>query len=268
MIRFFFVYNIFIDMRQLIKKLLRENLGNSTNETTEEFYNRFEGKNVNPDFLKNSFKNPDFELRMTHDGGVKQYDCSISDYNKCETNTFRFLKNQLQHGVERYYPVSGWAFLPSTTYFEHFWVYDEVTDLFLEITPFKDGKLAYAYGGVINKNVNNDILNANSFSDIDFLRGKTGSSLYQKHMDQPSNPKFDAKKGVDDTSENMFNYIMKNPNYSELQNYIKSSNIDSIYGLKPHLNRIKNAQETVRNNRDFNYYETLIKQINSILRKQ
>jgi len=239
-------------MKSLIKKLLRENL-RQKEETTEEFYNRFNETNPNKEFLENNFKNPNFELRLTHDGGVEMKKCGMSNYNKCETNVFKFIQINLKNGIERYYPVKGWAFLNSTTYFEHYWIYDEVTNLFLEITPLDSNKLPYAYGGVIYKDINDEILNANSITTLRF-------GANDSYDDNPSVPDFDIKTVKKD---NLFNYVMTNNTYSDLKNFINSydNKITSIEGIKNLINPLEVLQDNARVNSQFNYYTKLIKQI-------
>lgn len=253
-------------MKDLIKKLLREGL-EGNNESLRDFYNRFKQENSNPEFLEKSFKNPDFELRLTHEGGVKEHYYHYGQPNRCETNTFNFLKRLVERNDHRFYPVSGWVFLESTAYYEHFWVYDAVNDMFLDVTPM-NGDLPYAYGGVINYNINDEIKDADNVFDVDFLKGKAHSSLYAKCETNPSTPKLDTyKKSTDSDEKKLFNYIAKSPEYSELNDLIKQRHIENFNELKSMIPRLNNYLETVRNNREFNLYTKLIKQIEALDKK-
>jgi hypothetical protein len=234
------------------KLLLKE-----AKETVEEFIERFEKENSNPNFLNNHLKVPNFRLELTHDDNVKLKRDYCSLPNKCETNTFNFVKDMVQMNNHRYYPVSGWAFLESTTYFEHFWVYDASEDIFLDVTPM--GKsIPYAYGGVINFNINDDILNAEKFNDVPFLLGKTGSSLYKKYEDSETLPI--AKKQNTD----ILDFIHQNKKYEDLSEFIQNNNIDNINQLKGFLPKLENERDNVRNNRDWDYYSNLIEQIKNL----
>ena len=249
-----------MELRKFIKTTLREYLNENVNnysETVEEFINRFENENPNKNFLKNHLKVPNFKLYLKHDGDVKfrNYSCSLP--NKCETNTYNFIKNMIGLNNHRYYPVSGWAFMESTTYFEHFWVYDAVNDIFLDVTPMT-GDLPYAYGGVINFNINDDILNSKKYNEIPFLLGKVGNSLYKNHQNNKPLP-INKKQNKD-----IFDFINNNDKYSDLSEFIKDKNISDVKYLKSYLPKLKNKQEVVRNNREFDYYDRLIKQIQNL----
>lgn len=251
-------------MRKLIKQKLREGL--EKQESLKDFYDRFKKTNENPNFLENNFKNPEFELRLTSEGGVKKMETCYSEKNRCETNTFNIIKQYVKNDDHRYFPVSGWIFLDSTSYYEHFWVYDAVNNLFLEVTPLD--KLGYAYGGVINKNINNEILNAEKYSDVRFLLGKTGHSLYQKHIDNDSKPKLDRYNQSEQTyDEKLFNYINKTPEYESLKIFVNSEGIDNLVDLQRTLPKLKELQSNTRNNRDYDYFDLIIKQINGLIKK-
>lgn len=221
-------------------------------ETVQVFVDRFEIENSNSDFLKNNLKNPNFRLELVHDGNVKIKEYKHSIDNKCELNVFNFIKQMVKLNNHRYYPVSGWAFLKSTTFFEHFWIYDAVDDLFLDITPI-DGELPYAYGGVVNFNINDDILNAKKYTEIDFLKGKAYHSLYKNN----SLP-------IEQSRKDIFDFINNNEKYKDLSSFIKVNNITNIEELKKYVIKLENIRDNVRNNRDWDYYTNLINQIKHI----
>jgi hypothetical protein len=251
-------------MKRLIKKLLRENLNG---ENLRDFYNRFKQTNTNPNFLENNFKNPNFELRLTNEGGVKMVNFNQAESNRCETNSFKFVKTMIQNDDHRFYPVSGWAFMKSTTYFEHFWVYDAVNNMFLDVTPL-NGEVPYAYGGVINKDINDEIMDAESVFDVSFFKGKTSSSLYSNCESKPSIPKIDSfsssKKSYD---SKLFDYIAKNSKYHDLNELIKNNNISNLHELVKLLPKLKESMMQVRNNKEYNLYDKLIRQIKSLMKE-
>lgn len=244
---------------EIYNKIIKESL---SQESVKDFYDRFNNKRKST-FLIDHFKNPNFELRLTHEGGVK-VDDACGMYNRCETNTFNFISNKVKNGDHRYFPVSGWAFMESTTYFEHFWVYDAVNDLFLDVTPMHDGKLAYAYGGVINKDINDEIVNAEKFSDVKFLLGKHFTSLYADFIDNESNPKLNSYVAKDNHEEQLFDFIENSSKYSELSYLIKSTNSYSIKELRLLIPKLKEMMYNVRNNKEYVMYDKLIKQIETI----
>jgi len=248
-------------MKSLIRTLLRENLNE---EDLKGFYNRFKQSNSNPNFLDNHFKNSEFELRLTSEGGVKIVKFNQGERNKCETNSFKFIKTMVEANDHRYYPVSGWAFMESTTYFEHFWVYDSVNDMFMDVTPL-EGELPYAYGGVINKNINDEILNAKSVFDVSFFRGKVSSSLYADCELNTSTPKTDSYKTSNDSYDSkLFDFISKNQKYQDLNDLIKNEGISDLIELKALLPKLERAMSVVRNNREYSLYDKLIQQIKSL----
>lgn len=227
----------------------------NTSETIDEFCTRFENENSNPTFLKNNFKNENFKLLLTHDGNVKIKKYNSALPNKCESNVFNFIKNMANLNNHRYYPVSGWAFLESTTYFEHFWIYDALDNVFLDITPMSD-KLPYAYGGVINFNINDDISKADKYNQIPFLLGKTANSLYTNDL-----YKTNTSVDISTKTQTLFDFIYKNVNYKDLSAFIKTNNISSIEELEKYIPKIQNIIDNTKNNRDYDLYTKLLNQI-------
>lgn len=252
-------------MKNIIKQLLREGLLNENNESVEDFYNRFNQIRPDNSFLSDCFKNPDFELRLSHNSGVIHYNNPIGLFNKCETNTFSFIKNRMNNNDNRYFPVAGFAFTEGTAHFEHFWVYDAVKDLFIEVTPFKSGgKLSYGYGGIINKNINDEIMQADSYRDINFLKGKLYNWISRDYGDnEPRTDKPSFVKSDKSEDEQLFDFIRSNPNYSELSQLI--GNVSRKEDLTQFLPKLKELQYNVRSNYEFNLYGKMINQINAIL---
>lgn len=254
-------------MKLSINKIFEEMIKDEVpkNESLADFYKRFKETSNNPDFLENNFRNPNFEMRMVGDGGIKSIGYCDALSNKCETNTFSYIKQMVSKDIHHYFPVSGWAFMESTGYFEHFWVYDEINNLFLEISPLK-GDLPIAYGGVINKDINEEIVNAENFNEIKFLLGKHHSSLYANYEDKESNPKLEPYK--DKTIEGkLFNYIRSNSNYSDLAQFIDMFGVDTLQDLKILPYKLEDLQSKVRNNREYDRYGKVIDQINNLLKQ-
>lgn len=246
----------------IYKTILSESV--QPTEGVRAFYDRFVAKNQNPEFLNNSFKNPDFELRVVSEGGVKKSDFRGLP-NKCETNTFDFIKQYAKAGSTRFYPVSGWVFLESTTFFEHFWVYDDMEDLFLEVTPVGDGIVAY--GGVINKTINGDIAKADNFYDIEFLKGKHHTSLYSKHMDNKPEPRLNSyKKKTGTKDETIFNYINTSSSFIELKSYLQDKpEVTTVDDLRRESNKLDKALDSVKNSREYNLLYKIESQISRLL---
>jgi len=101
--------------------------------------------------------------------------------NKCETNTFKFIKFEYEvHDKDYYYPVGGYGFANnSLTPLAHWWVYDKKHNKHLEITPML-GNGFKCYAGGINYDINDKIYKADRYSDVDFFRWGTPESLYFK----------------------------------------------------------------------------------------
>lgn len=93
------------------------------------------------------------------------------DNNKCETNTFDYIKQQLEYNQKDYCPVGGFVFVNDSLFpVEHWWVYNKKTKEVFEITSGLrlDAKL---YVGVINYDINDEILAAKKYYDIRFFKG-------------------------------------------------------------------------------------------------
>ena len=99
--------------------------------------------------------------------------------NKCETNTWSFIKEKLEQGETNFYPVGGYMFIgQNLNAIEHWWVYDSDSKQFLEVTP-GEGVNPRCYAGIINTQIQNEILNSKYFYDIDFFKG---GHIYFKYI--------------------------------------------------------------------------------------
>jgi hypothetical protein len=102
--------------------------------------------------------------------------------NKCETNTWSFIKEKLEQGETNFYPVGGYMFIgQNLNAIEHWWVYDSDSKQFLEVTP-GEGVNPRCYAGIINTQIQNEILNSKYFYDIDFFKGGHIYSKYIKYI--------------------------------------------------------------------------------------
>jgi len=96
--------------------------------------------------------------------------------NKCETNTYDFVKSRLEEGKTNYYPVAGFMFYHNTfTPVEHWWVYNKSNNKFIDTSPLS-GDYPRCYAGIINYNINEEIINSNQVFDVDFF--KSGFSKF------------------------------------------------------------------------------------------
>jgi len=97
--------------------------------------------------------------------------------NKCETNSYEFIKSRLGEGKTDYYPVAGFMFYRETFFpVEHWWVYDKGNNKFIDSTPF-GGDYPKCYAGVVNYNINDEITNSGQVFDVDFF--KSGFSKFK-----------------------------------------------------------------------------------------
>lgn len=96
--------------------------------------------------------------------------------NKCETNVFNFIKENLNNNKTNYYPVGGYLFENKSLFpVEHWWVFDSNTNKCIEITS-GEGDVRF-YAGIINYNIQDEIKNATHFYDVEFFKG--GNVYYQ-----------------------------------------------------------------------------------------
>ena len=88
----------------------------------------------------------------------------------CDTNTYRYIKEELNKGNTNYYPVGGcWFFHKGDYMYEHRWVYDKTKNVFIEPTPVS-GEKPTCYAGIVNFEINDEIKNSNDISEIKWFR--------------------------------------------------------------------------------------------------
>lgn len=127
-------------------------------------------------FLLKAKDNPNYSFIL----GIDMLFESCGVKNKCEQNTYNFIKDKLENGETKYYPVGGYMFMPKSLFpVEHWWVYNSETNEHIEVTPFIDAK-PWCYAGIINKDINTDILNSNIIWDISFFKGGNTYITYFK----------------------------------------------------------------------------------------
>jgi hypothetical protein len=118
------------------------------------------------DLLVNVSKQPKYKLLFNQDITYKP----IGNKNKCETNVYLFIKEKLSKGMHHFYPMGGYMFVGNFTPIEHWWIYDQKNNEYLEITPI-GSETAKCYAGIINFDIQNDILNSNNVFDVNFFKG-------------------------------------------------------------------------------------------------
>lgn len=141
-----------------LKNLLNE-VESDTKMTPEEL-KKYASENCfrrNPIFSDPFVAIPKGEMNYMYDPN------SVS--NACETNVFKFIKNN----SDEYYPVAGWLIYYGVA-IEHFWLYKKSDNKFYDITPLRDRQYPLGYIGLIDKNINDDIVKANSVWDLEFFK--------------------------------------------------------------------------------------------------
>jgi hypothetical protein len=187
-------------IESLVKKELRKVLNEVVNsdDTIQDYIDRYREEAKVKDFLDNNLKYSNCILKFAKDVVKHRPKYSIPQSNKCETNVFDFIKSdaltykfdKYRENItqqrytdvkERYFPVSGWIVTENYYLIDHFWIYDSVDDVFLEITPLREGNHKIdLYCGAINYNINDKIREVNKHYDIPFLKGgKTIDELYK-----------------------------------------------------------------------------------------
>lgn len=163
-----------------IKKVISTKLRQYLNETIDKqlyldaYFNRI-NKERNGLLLK-AVNNPNFVFILANDIKIENF----GEHNKCETNTYQFIKNKLENGESHYYPVGGFLFSDkSLSPVEHWWVYNQKTNQHIEVTPL-EGEKPWCYAGIINFDINEDILKSNEIWDVDFFKGGNVYSWYFK----------------------------------------------------------------------------------------
>lgn len=138
------------------------------------YFNRINKERDN--LLEKVKDNPNFVFIL----GVDMNFNRCGNPNKCETNTYDYIKAKLERGESNYYPVGGFLFEVKSLFpIEHWWVYDKENDKHIEVTPFI-GESPWCYAGIINYNINDEILNSKKIWDIDFFKGGNLYSWYFK----------------------------------------------------------------------------------------
>jgi len=157
-------------MKEFIKNKLREGLFDAYNDISDNDYKNAYIKKINTNFnnlLLKVSNNPNFAFILGKNMKFEDY----GESNRCETNTFNYIKEKLINGETNYLPVGGFFFTPqSLTPVEHWWVFNSETNQHIEVSPM-DKEKPWAYGGIINKDINENILKAENVFDVDFFKG-------------------------------------------------------------------------------------------------
>lgn len=162
-------------IKETIDKILSESIAEINSEQKQDYYNQINQKY--DDLLVKAVNNPNFVFILNNEMENKDY---IGDYNKCETNVFNFIKTKLKEGCNQYFPVGGFVHIEKHNLkpIEHYWVYDKKSNKHIEITPIT-GFEPTCYSGIINFDINSEILKARNYYDVDFFKG---GSVYFKYF--------------------------------------------------------------------------------------
>jgi hypothetical protein len=160
--------------KTLIKNQLRELFSSiSDSEWISAYTNKI--NNLRHNLLSNVKDNPDYVFLL----GKNVIKLNYGEFNKCETNTYKFIKEKLLSGEDFYYPVGGFGFEGKELVpIEHWWCYNAQTKQFLDVTPCV-GEDFRCYAGIINYELNNDIKMTNNVFDVDFFKG---GNVYHKYF--------------------------------------------------------------------------------------
>lgn len=167
-------------MEDLYSKILREVLNEYgfADISPEQFKKAYISK-INEkrgDLITKGEKSDHFHFLLNEE--VKKENYGVP--NKCETNTFNYIKDKLEDGKNNFFPVGGFGFDgPNLWPVEHWWVYDKSNDKFIEVTPLQ-GDPFRCYAGVINFDINEEIKEAEHFYDVDFFKGGHVQHTYFK----------------------------------------------------------------------------------------
>lgn len=159
-------------LRQVIKEYGFEDI------TPDQWKKAYIGKinKTRDNLITKGEKNKDFHFILGPD--VKNGYCGKP--NKCETNTFNYVKEHMEAGDDNFFPVGGFGFEGQSLFpVEHWWVYDKTKDQFLEVTPLQEPRFR-CYAGIINFDINGDIKEATKFNQVDFFLGGHVEHTYFK----------------------------------------------------------------------------------------
>ncbi len=156
-----------------MKNLILENFA-EINEQTKQKYIETINQNYNG-LLEKYIANPNgFVFLLPHDIEYSR----LGQPNKCEQNTFEYTKRYLEKNLI-VYPVGGFMFFGNTLHpIEHYWAYNPRKDQFIDVTPVKDVHQIKCYIGVVNKNINEQILKTEKYFDVPFFKGGYVESNY------------------------------------------------------------------------------------------
>lgn len=159
-------------MKDFIKQRLHEGLFDDIPRETWVSAYRNKINQLYDDLLIKGAKNKNFEFILDNE---IEYN-PIGSPNKCENNVFLFVKEN----INEYLPVGGFGFSGKNLFpVEHWWVYDLKGKKHIEITPL-EGEKFRCYAGIINNEIQSEIIQAKNFYDVDFFRGGNVQHKYFK----------------------------------------------------------------------------------------
>ena len=193
-------------MKDFIKKLLRESLFDAI---PDELFVKAYSNKINEKYdniLIKGSKNDNYSFIL----GNKLKKITGGTPNKCETNTFNFIKDKLMNGEDYFYPVGGFGFEGKSLWpVEHWWVYDKQNKAFLEVTPLH-GEDFRCYAGIINMDIQEDIKKAGNVFDVDFFKGGNVQQRYFKGL--VNEVKIKSKESFNSGIEHILFASKNNPN--------------------------------------------------------
>ena len=149
-------------------KLLTESIFSAFQDIDDETWEKAYIQRINrdrSDLLVKASLNPNFVFVL----GKNMKHTSFGKQGYCETNVYKFIKEKLRNGENNFFPVGGFLF---ENFFpiEHWWVYDNNSNTHIEVTPI-EGNPIPCYAGIINFNINDEILNSDNVFDVEFFKG-------------------------------------------------------------------------------------------------
>lgn len=158
-----------MELRNFIATTIREYLNEQQEDNKQLYLNAYYNRiNKERDNLFEKVKNnPNFVFILGADIIFEK----CGNPNRCETNTYDYIKTKLENGESNYYPVGGFLFEGKSLFpIEHWWVFDKKNNKHIEVTPFV-GDRPRCYAGIINYDINDEILKSKIIWDVDFFKG-------------------------------------------------------------------------------------------------
>ena len=135
---------------------------------------RIEGikERLGDDFLTKAEGFPNYVFSLTQD--VKRENYIFGVKNKCERNSYNYVIDAINEN-RNVFPVGGYAFTDSYYPIEHWWVYDQDNEVFLEVTPLEVDDIV-CYAGIVGFDVRQKLIDNGAewdkpFDIVNFFKG-------------------------------------------------------------------------------------------------